>query len=173
MGVISTNGKGFSIYSSSNYGSIRFYTNTGYNGIIERMRINAEGNTGIGTREPVAKLQIADGDVYISDIGRGIIMKSPDGNCWRGQLDNYGRLVFHRINCPETEIAGKIDPIITPVSVSVFPNPAGNIVSVRIESGQIEKAKYAIYNLSGQLQDDGRIRANVEIDISAVSGFTS
>jgi hypothetical protein len=100
MGVISTNGKGFSIYSTSNYGSLRFYTNVDQNGIIERMRINEEGNIGIETKEPGAKLQIADGDIYVSHINRGIIMKSPDGNCWRGSLDNNGRLTFNKISCP-------------------------------------------------------------------------
>ena len=35
-----------------------------------------------------------NGDVYIEDIDKGIIMKSPDGRCWRGQLDNNGTLNF-------------------------------------------------------------------------------
>lgn len=65
--------------------NIRFET-TGTNEVTrsERMRIDENGNIGIATPEPKARLEVADGDVYISDIGKGIIMKSPDGNCWRG-----------------------------------------------------------------------------------------
>jgi len=37
------------------------------------------GNIGIGTTNPISKLQISDRDIYISDINKGIIMKSPDG----------------------------------------------------------------------------------------------
>jgi hypothetical protein len=100
MGAISTNGKGFSIYSVSNYGSIRFYTNRDENGIIERMRIDASGNIGISTNAPKAKLEIADGDIYIRDINHGIIMTSPNGQCWRGTINDSGVLEFVVITCP-------------------------------------------------------------------------
>jgi hypothetical protein len=170
MGVISTNGKGFSIYSSSNYGSIRFYTNVDQNGIIERMRINAEGNIGIGTKEPAAKLQIADGDIYISDINKGIIMKSPDGNCWRGNLDNNGRLNFNKIPCPDEEIVAEPDPSIPSKRLIVFPNPTENRITIKIPLNQIETPKYMIFNLNGQLMDNGKIMTNTQtIDISSLA----
>lgn len=173
MGNIVNNSNGISLYCFSNYGSLRFYTNQDANGIIERMRITAngnigigtkvplfplhlaklesdesdnilflqhgekgsklaqtkvggsleleasdgsdivfssfgdsylnveEGNFGIGTRKPQAKLEIMDGDVYISDISKGIIMKSPNGECWRGTLNNKGQLNFLETTCPE------------------------------------------------------------------------
>lgn len=170
MGVISTNGKGFSIYSTSNYGSIRFYTNVDQNGIIERMRINAEGNIGIGTNEPAAKLQIADGDIYISDINKGIIMKSPDGNCWRGSLDNNGRLNFNKITCPENEIGADTDPLVPSNRLIVFPNPSENRITIRIPFNQIDTPKYVIFNLNGQLMDNGGILTNTQmIDISSLA----
>jgi hypothetical protein len=170
MGVISTNGKGFSIYSSSNYGSIRFHTNVDQNGIIERMRINAEGNIGIGTKEPAAKLQIADGDIYISDIKKGIIMKSPDGNCWRGNLDNNGRLNFNKISCPDEEIAVDTDPSKSSKRLIVFPNPSENIITIKIPLDQIVMPKYMIFNLNGQLEDNGKIMTNIQtIDISSLA----
>jgi len=170
MGVISTNGKGFSIYSSSDYGSLRFYTNVDQNGIIERMRINAEGNIGIGTKEPAAKLQVADGDIYISDIKKGIIMKSPDGNCWRGKVDNYGKLVFNKIVCPDEEIAIGTDPSVSPVKLVVFPNPSEDNITIKIMQDKIEKPRYLIFNLDGQLKDNGIITSDVqEIDISALT----
>jgi hypothetical protein len=170
MGVISTNGKGFSIYSSSNYGSIRFYTNVNQNGIIERMRINAEGNIGIGTKKPSAKLQIADGDIFISDINKGIIMKSPNGNCWRGNLDNNGKLNFSKVSCPGEEIAVDPDPSIPSKRLIVYPNPSENIITVKVPMDQIEKPKYLIFNLNGQLMDNGRIIYNTQtIDISTLA----
>ena len=63
MGVVSVNGKGFSVYSTSDYGSIRFYTNMDQNGIIERMRINHDGNIGIGSVDPQSKLEV-NGMIY-------------------------------------------------------------------------------------------------------------
>ncbi len=56
---------------------------------------------GIGTIMPGSKLQITGGDVFIEDIGSGVIMKSPDGQCWRFTPDNTGQLVSTSIVCPE------------------------------------------------------------------------
>jgi hypothetical protein len=67
----------------------------------ERMRISEEGNVGIGTTDPKSKLQVTDGDVYIEDAASGVIMTSPDGNCWRMTVDNNGNPVFRTINCPQ------------------------------------------------------------------------
>ncbi|MEM6377442.1 MAG: hypothetical protein AAF705_04460 [Bacteroidota bacterium] len=102
MGVISSNGAGFSIYSSSDYGSLRFYTNRDplTNAIAERMRIDAQGNIGIGTSEPKAKLQVKQGDVYLESIGAGVIMRSTSGQCWRLTIDNVGRTQTEAIDCP-------------------------------------------------------------------------
>jgi len=57
-------------------------------------------NLGIGTDSPKTKVEVAEGDVYISNIDNGIIMKSPDGGCWKGTLDNSGNLNFISIECP-------------------------------------------------------------------------
>ena len=64
------------------------------------LEIDEKGYVGLGTENPKAKLEITDGDIYISDIDKGIIMKSPDGNCWRGVLDNSGNLNFSATTCP-------------------------------------------------------------------------
>lgn len=55
---------------------------------------------GIGTYDPRTALQVARGDVYISDIARGVIMKSPNGNCWRLTVSNAGAPVLTNIVCP-------------------------------------------------------------------------
>ena len=170
MGVISCNGNGFSIYSTTDYGSLRFYTNRDQNGIIERMRINAEGNIGIGTKEPTSKLEIADGDIYISDIDKGIIMKSPDGQCWRGTLDNNGSLKFSQISCPEINVqTSSPENVTTSAKISIFPNPTENSITIKNENN-VKKLSYRMLSMNGQLLKSGNVRSNnMSVDISSFS----
>jgi len=66
FGSITTNGRGLAFVT--NYGQIRFYTNKNEdNSYSEKMRINEKRNVGIGTIAPNAKLEVADGDIYIKD----------------------------------------------------------------------------------------------------------
>ena len=65
-----------------------------------RFLIDAEGNIGIGTIEPSSKLHIQQGDVYIDDVESGVIMKSPNGQCWRMTVNNSGQPEFDSITCP-------------------------------------------------------------------------
>jgi len=67
---------------------------------MERMRISESGNVGIGTKDPQSKLEIVDGDVFVNDISKGVIMKSPDGNCWRATIGNNGQIETALITCP-------------------------------------------------------------------------
>ncbi len=65
----------------------------------------ASGNVGIGQTNtatiPInSKLQIKGGDVYIEDIAKGVIMTSPNGQCWRITVDNSGNLMTNSITCP-------------------------------------------------------------------------
>ncbi len=66
----------------------------------ERMRISENGSVGIGTTSPNSKLQVSGGDVYIEDIDKGVIMKSPNGQCWRLTVDDNGQIVTTSIICP-------------------------------------------------------------------------
>ena len=81
-------------------GVLRFTTGGFADTFSERMRIDVNGNIGIGTSNPAAKLQVASGDVYIQDINRGVIMKSPDGSCWRMTVSNAGTPVMTKVACP-------------------------------------------------------------------------
>ncbi len=97
-------------------------------------------------------------------------MKSPDGNCWKGVLDNSGQLIFTKVNCPEQEIANEIQQLKSSESVLVFPNPADNNITINLAIDQIEKPRYIIYNLNGQVKDNGRIKSGIQtIDISNLS----
>ncbi len=58
------------------------------------------GNIGIGSGNTNSKITVTGGDVNILDIGSGVIMKSPNGQCWRVTIDNSGNLVRTSIICP-------------------------------------------------------------------------
>jgi len=93
--------------SSSPYGAnegFLFYFNNydfkiGVGG-IERMRFKSDGKIGIGTTDPKSQLQVKGGDIYLEDANAGVIMKSPNGNCWKLTVDNSGNPVFTTITCP-------------------------------------------------------------------------
>ncbi len=125
------------------------------------------GNMGIGTTEPGARLQISDGDIYVEDINHGIIMKSPDGQCWRGTLTVSGMLQFTQINCP---------PVITGVQAEtpaderfrIYPNPASHLLNIEIPEG-ITNAMAVITNLEGRHTSSHRLTGlRTTVDISAL-----
>jgi hypothetical protein len=88
--------------SANPNGVIKFLTGnlSPENYSLERMRIDANGNVGIGTTAPKSKVQVTDGDVYIDNPSRGIILKSPNGSCWRVTIDDSGNFVRTGITCP-------------------------------------------------------------------------
>jgi hypothetical protein len=58
-------------------------------------------SVGIGTQVPAARLHVATGDVYVSNPGSGIILKSPNGSvCARLSLSDGGALVTTGMACP-------------------------------------------------------------------------
>ncbi len=125
-----------------------------------------DGNVGIGTEEPVAKVQIKDGDIYIEDIDHGIVMKSPDGNCWRGTVDNYGSLQFVQVNCNDLSVGTEEQSLKHESQINIYPNPAGNRVFVSINQ-EITGAQLEISDMNGKLMYSEKL-SNTEscIDLS-------
>jgi hypothetical protein len=131
-----------------------------------------QGNVGIGTEQPYTKLEIAKGDIFISDIEYGIIMKSPDGGCWRGTLDNTGSLNFVSIACPDLPIGLKgSEEGILKQAVLIYPNPAKDEVYIEIND-KYDRVQYSVFNISGNLVQSGKIKNSTRsVDISKlVSG---
>lgn len=74
------------------------------------------------------------GDVFIDDIDKGIIMKSPDGNCWRGVLDNSGNLQFTVLEtCPEITVAvPETNELESKNTLKVYPNPTNDYLTIEL-----------------------------------------
>lgn len=131
--------------------------------------IHYSGIVGIGTSAPSSKLEVANGDIYISDIDNGIIMKSPDGTCWRGVLDNSGNLHFSPISCPESR-STQTQSLLKSNFISVYPNPTESAVTVSISSLNIPNVSYALLNTNGSILEQGSLASDMhQFDLSQFS----
>lgn len=68
--------------------------------IIEKNNKNVYIGYTSNTSLPNAKLSVRGGDVYMSGTGSGVIMKSPDGSCYKVVVSNTGALSTNAISCP-------------------------------------------------------------------------
>jgi hypothetical protein len=133
--------------------------------------IRTTGEFGIGTSEPNSRLEVADGDIYISDIDRGIIMRSPDGQCWRGTLDNNGGLRFTAIDCPE--LITTVQPIKPSDDLLIYPNPTDGKIIIGVKNNNLKNLSINIFDLEGKMLSNSKIASNFEtIDISQYNSGT-
>jgi uncharacterized protein len=58
-------------------------------------------NVGVGTTNPKSKLQVTQGDLSFETVGTGVVIKSPNGNCWRITVSNTGVLASVAVPCLE------------------------------------------------------------------------
>jgi hypothetical protein len=60
----------------------------------------ADTRVGIGTTAPRAKLEVAAGDVYLNGAANGVILRAPNGACFRLTVANGGALATAAVACP-------------------------------------------------------------------------
>ena len=145
--------------SNRSDGPMKFGVGDFYGPNHYKMTILASGNIGIGTPEPLARLHIADGDIYISDSTKGIIMKSPNGQCWRGTLTNEGVLQFSLIPCPELTVSINA-PVPSWEHIKIYPNPTDNHVGIVIESEESIFYNLGVYDINGRALKTKEINQN-------------
>jgi hypothetical protein len=69
---------------------------------VKRISIlNSNGYVGIGTAQPKTQLQVESGDIFLNNSTSGVIMKSPDNQCWKMTVSNAGQPVFTSVACPQ------------------------------------------------------------------------
>lgn len=58
------------------------------------------GRLGIGTASPKSRVHVNNGDIYVEQSSRGVILKSPNGSCFRIRVGTDGTLSTVSVTCP-------------------------------------------------------------------------
>jgi hypothetical protein len=93
------------------------------------------------------------GDVFIEEIDKGIIMKSPDGNCWRGVLDNSGNLQFTVLeSCPDVMVnLPEETNDETNANLKVYPNPTNDYLTVELTNSNQKEGTVSLLDEKGSV----------------------
>jgi hypothetical protein len=125
----------------------------------------SNGNLGIYSEDPKASVHIQQGDIYIEDIHSGIIMKSPNGQCWRGRLSDNGNLSFEQTDCPE-EATAAVSHLPQQDRLRLYPNPTGSSITIETDLHGLY-AEVLISTLDGKpisRQQIGSNRMDISLD---------
>jgi hypothetical protein len=76
-------------------------SNSNYQPVRRISILNESGYIGIGTEQPKSQLQVESGDIYLNDSNSGVIMRSPNQQCWRLTVSDTGAPTFVAVTCPE------------------------------------------------------------------------
>jgi len=93
---VQNNTSGGTVAGFGGFGDFQIDTITTAGG---RFTVKENGNTGIGTNNPNAKLQVVGGNVYIAN-PNSLIITSPNGICWLVTVSNAGVLSSIATPCP-------------------------------------------------------------------------
>ncbi len=146
----------FNMNDDYNDGNSYIKFNDNYN--HHTLTILNNGYIGFGTDKPKARIHLEDGDIYLSDIQSGIIMKSPDGQCWRGRLNEQGVLVFTSIDCPDEEASSQPE-LVANTLMSLAPNPTTGrlLITHTLAEGP---AEVRVYDLGGTMLFQKQFNSN-------------
>lgn len=118
--------------TASSGSNMSFHTNETGNFRFNNGDVEINENLGIGTDDPQAKVHVKEGDIFIEDIDHGIVMKSPNGSCWRGTVTDDGQLQFTQVDCDELMVSTPEPEPAQNTGIRIYPNPTGNRVTVEI-----------------------------------------
>lgn len=69
-------------------------------GSAETVVADGSGRLGIGTALPKSRVHVSNGDVYVEQSARGVILKSGNGTCFRMRVGTDGTLSTVSVTCP-------------------------------------------------------------------------
>lgn len=91
---------GVLLRASEQNGVIRFLTGGSTIASQTRMFIGSTGNVGVGTSNPHSRLEVASGDIHVSDSNGGVVLKADNSTCWKLFVTNAGTLTTASVSCP-------------------------------------------------------------------------
>ncbi len=112
-------------------------------------------NSGFGINEPKAKVHI-NGDLLFEQNMNGIIMKSEDGNCWKGIISNNGVLQFAQIDC-ETLTSIQNNKEQKHSEVFIYPNPTKGEITIEY-TGNRKNLRVEFQTINGLLVATHKIK---------------
>jgi hypothetical protein len=129
-----------------------------YTGSDCRVVIDSIGQMGIGTQIPKSKVEIANGDLLISNQANGFILTSPTGIKWRIKVNDAGELIREQVSINKVEIDDRI---------KIYPNPSADKITVDLANSIDSYVDLEILNLNGKMIFMKEYNSNtIEVDIS-------